>query len=242
MKKLIVGGCSFTFEPWNWPTYVSREMGWGLKNTGMGSIGNGLISKKLIYEIEQHLKVMNPEDIIVGVMWSGIDRNEFYINKIEPNFPYNGWVENPTRVAKEHNWLITNVHWRFKKSKMWYEHFHTDNGSMIKTIENVLRLQWYLNQKGIKYFMTSYMDIFQKSGNGKRIVEHNDVNYLYDLIDQTKFLDVAGCYEWMLENYKELGFPQNKPEVWGTHPTKEGHLEFSKKVIIPYIKTHIANE
>ena len=242
MKKLIVGGCSFTFETWNWPTYVARDIGCGLKNTGMGSMGNGLISKRLIYEIEQHLKIMSAQDIVVGVMWSGIDRNEFYVNKHDLTENLDGWVENPTNVTNQKKWLITNSHWKFKKSVMWYENYHTDVGSMIKTIENILRLQWYLEHKGIKYFMTTYMDIFQKNLKGYKIIEHEEVNYLYNLIDQSKFLEVNGCYEWLLENYKEDGFPKNKPNVWGTHPTKEGHKEFATKVILPHIKKHILNE
>ena len=50
MKKvLIASGCSFTFENWNWPGHLSGNLGLEIINVGMGSQGNGLISRKLIY-------------------------------------------------------------------------------------------------------------------------------------------------------------------------------------------------
>ena len=48
MKKVIVSGCSFTFEDWNWPKYLIKHLNVptrDLINVGMASQGNGLISK-----------------------------------------------------------------------------------------------------------------------------------------------------------------------------------------------------
>jgi hypothetical protein len=82
-KKLIASGCSFTFEPWSWPTPTSQLLNMDLINVGMGSQGNGLISKKIIYTVDKELKKTKPEDILVGIMWSGIDRHDVYINRFE---------------------------------------------------------------------------------------------------------------------------------------------------------------
>ncbi len=43
MKKiLLASGCSFTFEPWNWPGHLSQKLDINLLNVGMASQGNGL--------------------------------------------------------------------------------------------------------------------------------------------------------------------------------------------------------
>jgi len=243
---LVASGCSFTFESWNWPTFVAEKFGYDLINVGMASQGNGLISKKVIYQVDNLLKTRNPEEIMVGIMWSGIDREGFYVH----NYPYinekhhpdntDGWVENPTSVVpgEDHrNWLITNARWKMPLARLWYMHFHTDIGSMTQTLEHILRVQWYLKTHNVKYFMSTFLDIF---GNDhiKNLMEHPEIKYLYDMVDWDCFLDVPGCYEWVKENYKDTGgFPEGgHDDRMGIHPTEFGHKKFSEEVIFPHVK------
>lgn len=233
-KTLIASGCSFTFELWNWPTFVAEEMGYDLINVGMDSQGNGLISKKLIYKVTQELKTKRPEDIIVGVMWSGIDRNEFYVeNQDYPNI--DGWIENPTSVVEgNRNWLITNIHWKTKQSNMWYEHFHTDVGAIIQTIQNILLTQWFLEKNNIKYFMSTYLDIF--SQYKENYLESDEVKYLYDMIDFSRFIPISGCREWVAENHPKDGYWNVEVEL---HPNEFGHRMFAKDVVVPFLKNEL---
>lgn len=242
MKKkiLVASGCSFTFEDWNWPTYVANYLDAKLINVGMSSQGNGLISKKAIYKVDQLLKTTSPKDIMVGIMWSGIDRFEFYVD----DYPYvsgkgssgnyDGWIENPTNVIDGHhkNWLITNAGWKLPKSKIWYKYFYYNNASMINTVERILHTQWYLEKMGVDYFMTTYMDILHEPW-----ARNPEVQYLYDMIDFSKFVPVNGCHEWVKENCpRNLGF--DGPDEFGNegqHPTQYGHERFSNEVIIPYL-------
>ena len=69
-----------------------------------------------------------------------------------------------------------------------------------------------------------------------------NMTYITNKYNSIRLPVEPGMLEWLLENYKEKGFPNNKSNVWGTHPSKEGHLEFATKVIIPHIKKHILNE
>lgn len=239
-KVLIASGCSFTFEPWNWPTFVSKDMGYELVNVGMASTGNGLISKKVLYNVENLLKSHKPEDIMVGVMWSGMDRNDFYLEKsVEHSLHFN-WRENPTNVAHGfNNWEITNHHWGTEKSLLWYKNFHTQIGSVIQTIQNILMVQWYLERKNIKYFMSTYLNIFHVE-NMEQLLTNPDIDYLYKMIDFTKFLPVIGCHEWVKENYVGDGFEKmDSNGVIGMHPTEFGHKKFSEEVIIPFIKNKL---
>lgn len=237
MKKvLIASGCSFTFEKWNWPGHLSTYVGIEVINVGMGSQGNGLISRKLIYAVENALKKYKPEEILVGVMWSGTDRTEYHtydgsdvlhwgFKTLDPN------IKNPTNVVNgEYNWRIMNHHWNNKESLNYYENFHTAIYGMVSTIEHVLRIQWYLKHLGIDYFMSTYMDIF----SDKVLTENGEIKHLFKMINFETFLPVTGCYEWVKENHPEIGLPSN--DKTATHPTSLGHQKFSEEVIVPYLK------
>jgi len=239
-KILLASGCSFTFEPWNWPTFVCNEMNYNLLNVGMASTGNGLIGKKVIHNVDKLLKSHNPEDIIVGVMWSGIDRNDFHTDDSRTISNINGWIENPTHVVDgRKNWIITNFRWDIPHAKLWYEHFHTHIGATIQTIQNILMVQWYLERNKVNYFMSTYIDIFHKNGIDG-IIDNPEVKYLYDMVDFSKFLPIDGCHEWVKEHYNNQGF--NAPDqngYTGIHPTEFGHKKFAEEVIVPYLKNNV---
>ena len=241
-KILVASGCSFTFEPWNWPTFVAKEFDMNLINVGMGCQGNGLISKKLIYCIDSLLNDgKSPNDILVGIMWSGTDRHEFYTDDTSGLTNIDGWIENPTSVIPHpnnlyRNWVITNCHWKVNNSELYYKYFHNNVSSMIQTLQNILLTQWYLEKKGIKYFMTTYLNIFDKKTHDE--IDNIEVQHWFKMIDFTKFLPVDGCHEWVKENYGESG-GFNEPNSYGyqgIHPTEYGHKKFSEEVILPFIK------
>jgi hypothetical protein len=244
-KILVTSGCSFTFEPWNWPTFVAEGINYDLKNVGMASQGNGLISKKLIYAVDTLLNEgKNPDDILVGVMWSGVDRHEFYSENTNQLNNTDGWVENPTSVIPHNdnlyrNWIITNPHWEVANSPTYYRLFHNDISAMILTIQNILLTQWYLEKKGVKYFMTTYTDIFFPKTTNR--INEPEVQHWFKMVDRTKFLPIGGCHEWVNENYgKTGGF--NSPDNFGfigIHPTEFGHKKFSEELVIPHIKNNI---
>lgn len=241
-KILLTSGCSFTFEEWNWPSFVSKEIGYDLVNVGMGSSGNGLISKKVIYNVTNLLQTYRPEDIMVGVMWSGFDRHEFYIDN-PVDFPSETSARNPDEVVpSQRNWFMVNGHWQNPYAKLWYENLHTTTGAMVTTLENILRTQWFLDKHSIKYFMTTYMDLFSFNSSD-HIMNKPDIKYLYDLVDFKKFLPVRGCHEWVKEHYQfQGGF--NQPDKFGNlgiHPTEFGHQKFTNEIILPYLKSNFQN-
>lgn len=231
MKKiLLTSGCSFTTGKLNWPVPTSEFLNIELLNVGMLSQGNGLISRKVIYNIEKLLKEYKPEEILVGIMWSGIDRHDYYTISTENTsewgyFKPTDKVQIPTNITDDnYNWRIINPHWNSNEVKMYYEYFHTSIFSMIMTIEHILRIQWYLEKLNIKYFMSTYMNIF----NDLNLINNIEVNYLYKKIDFSKFLSIKGCYEWVIDNYpKEL---ENL-----NHPNEFSSKKFSEEVIIPFL-------
>ena len=132
------------------------------------------------------------------------------------------------------------MRWKIPLAKMWYRHFHTDVGATIQTIENILRTQWYLEKNNIKYFMTTYMDIFGFMVNHGKDA---DVKYLLDMVNFDTFLDVNGCYEWVRDNCDHThAFPDSgADDKMGNHPTEHGHQKFTEQIITPHIKKYVNN-
>lgn len=217
--KLITSGCSFSLTDQNkkghfktWPNYLSEELGMSLTSKSMGSQGNGLISRSIIYEVSQNLKW---EEIKVGVMWSGTDRHEVFSK--EPLFEnISGWTENPTGfIPESKHWEILNPHWKTYKSAVYYAHLHEQMFGWINTLEHILRTQWFLDKCGIPYFMTFIRD--------PEFPDEKELEHLKDLVNWDKFLPI-----------KSMSDCFDKMEGPGNHPSTEQHQQFVREVIIPF--------
>lgn len=231
-KILLTSGCSFSecISPWidTWPRHLARYLSDHTHiSTGMGSQGNGLISRRVIYHLDRLLKTNDAKDILVGIMWSGPNRKEIYKYKIPIFVNPEHFQENPTNFVPDSDgsWAIMNHNWQDDNSKIYYKHFHDDIGSLIETLEHILRVQWFLKLHNIRYFMTTYTsEVFPCYKN------HSDARYLYDQIDLSRFLPVEGEYEWC-RDHSQLDFP-----VPGdNHPSSDQHQKFTEKVILPFL-------
>ena len=233
MKALITGGCSFSeclVHPGTWPQHLNTALPeYQHISTAMGSQGNGLISRRVIYQVTETLKQTAARDILVGVMWSGPDRHDFYVQHRPEVLASDGWMENPTRFIKGSTgaWAIMNANWKMHHAKLYYTEFHTHIGSLIYTLEHMLRTQWFLKQHGIRYFMTTYTgEVIPDS-----IRKFVDARHLYDEIDFSNFLPVTGQYEWC-RDHSDLEFP-----VPGdNHPSSAQHQLFVQQVVLPFLK------
>jgi len=233
MNILVTGGCSFS-EPngafkGTWPIHLYQALlGYQHVATGMGSQGNGLISRRIIHEVSRALKTTPAENILVGIMWSGPDRYDFF--KEDFKFDHNlGWMENPTSFVNKlkKNWVILNHGWKNDISDQYYKNFHSFIGHTIYTCEHILRVQWFLKLHNIRYFMSAYTSEVMHN----EYILHPEVKFLYDQIDQTQFLPVTGEYEWC-RDFSSIPFDDPKD----FHPNKEQHQEFTNQVIIPFLK------
>ena len=234
MKQLITGGCSFSEceSPWisTWPKHLANTLSeYQHIGTGLSSQGNGLISRQVIYQVTESLKRTSTNNILVGVMWSGPDRHDFFVDQHSTFFNRKDWTSKLVKFIKNSpgGWEITNYHWNTNHSKLYYTEFHTYFGSLIYTLEHILRTQWFLKLHGVKYFMTTYTgevlpDI---------VKTHNDMQHLYNLIDTSVFLPVVGEYEWC-RDHSNLDF--SVPD--DNHPSSAQHKLFVEQVVLPFLK------
>ena len=140
MKQLITGGCSFSEcigHPGTWPRHLADALpGYQHTSTAIGSQGNGLISRRVIYQVTETLKHTAAQDILVGIMWSGPDRHDFYINSVPEMFESDGWMENPTKFIKDSPgaWAIMNNGWKMHHAKIYFTEFPKRDGWAIDGI------------------------------------------------------------------------------------------------------------
>lgn len=245
-KLLITSGCSFStmvIDNHTWPSHMEKHLrSWNYKHFGMGSQGNGLISRSIVYGVSQALKKYQPEDVLVGVMWSSPGRHDYFVentgylsfSKDKKN--YDGWLENPTGFIprEKKNWVILNAGWKTPEAKLYYENFFDPIGCIIYTLEHILRCQWLLKQSKINYFFTCYTDyvLHKNIFTNVKIKEHDQIKYLFDMIDFNNFLPVNSITSWLIENKIEPLLDESDK-----HPTREQHKAFVDQVIMPHLIT-----
>ena len=82
IKLLITSGCSFS-EAINhditWPVHLTQYLNCEAVHLGRGSAGNGIISRTIVHAVITALKSYKPEELLVGIMWSGYSRHEFFL-------------------------------------------------------------------------------------------------------------------------------------------------------------------
>lgn len=235
-KLLITAGCSFSEPPNSWTQVLSEITGIKTLFLGHPAGSNGIISKKTIYNTVESLKTYRPHELLVGIMWSGANRSEFYSqDQVEP---YGFQFHNPLTIVRDKNYYLLNTHWDSEYCDIHYKKFYNIVGSVIKTIEHILNVQWFLKSQNIPYFMTEYFkDVFERdytmfyNGSYIKVVDHPDVKYLYDLIDFSHWIDAEDCQTWVTK-YSNLPFP--KPN--DVHPSYEQHKIYTEQVIIPFLK------
>lgn len=216
-----------------WPYWLSDNQGMKLINLARASLGNGIISRKIIQAVCDQLRSRDSDEILVGVMWSGNDRHDFYHSTAHAMVDANRradvqWVQNPARLtdaSAESGWVICNTHWQDEINLLYYRYFHDPVGSIIYTIEHILRTQWFLEKNNIEYFMTTYTDSVLPVGS----LEHPEIKYLYQQIDLDKFLPITGLEQWCRSN---TDIPFRKDD---RHPTGDHHRRFVNDVVVPYL-------
>ena len=234
-KILIASGCSYTQGSHNWPTSLASLLNCELKNYGEISVGNGRISRGVIYGVSEALKQYDPSEILVGVVWSGNNRREFYQSNVDLSTISHEGLANPHGfIDSENKWVTVNHHWSDFYSKEFYKYFHDDVESEIMTLEHILRTQWFLEKHNIKYFMSTFAPgVLPTQSN-------NSTQHLLDLIDFSKFLKIKSVMEWCIE---DSGLPLSEYDrshqyhaISSMHPTEDHSKKFAEKLILPFIR------
>ena len=248
-KRIITSGCSFS-DPrleHTWPHFLTSTYDIPSNHLGLVSQGNGLIARKAIYAVQEALKSgIKPEDLLVGIMWSGPDRHDMYFSDLnEAIINTDGWVENPTRISEEDHggWLIMNHHWIEGRNKAYYSQFHDIVHQRVLTLEKMLWTQEYLKGLGVPYFMTRFMD------TDLLMPENVNTRWLESMIDYSYWLPIGSIHSWTYnywtdEDYPLLDIEQRDGSMLSVrdfHPTFVMNEKFVEEVVLPFIRERYNN-
>ena len=233
---LITAGCSFSQVPnvaAAWPVHLQNELNYkDVIHLGIGSVGNGIISRRVIYNVSNQLKKgIKPENMLVGIMWSGPNRLEVMNTGTIPHreiLPNNyDTYGNPCKIASDQRlWYILNGHWEDESTTTMFKNFYDEVYAAILTCEHILRTQWFLKANNIKYFMTTYAP----KTLDKKYTRHKECRHLHDMIDFDDFLPIVDAFSAM-----ESG-PFKLPDNHDGHPTTDMHKYFTHHYILPFLK------
>lgn len=239
IKIVLTGGCSFSQVPnrdVTWPVHLCEALGLKGVHGGRGAAGNGIISRLATYNLVELLKTYKPEEILVGIMWSGADRYDMYND--DENFPHteifygedHEVYRNPIKIAGKHKHYIFNSHWNDESSLILYKKLYDPYHGYILAMEHILRMQYMLKSMGIKYFFSFYAkDAFPS----EEYLENPDLKYIYDLIDFNNFLRIESCFMFA-KDISKYDFARLK-DFNDEHPSSEQHRDFTNQFILPYL-------
>lgn len=263
IKYLVTGGCSFSDNiGLRWPHYLSKALNLKLNNRGQGSCGNDWISKSVIYQIYQLLNSdTKPEEILVVVMWSGIDRKSLFVNE-QDTINFNNLLNldrwnmnrinfidsepnNITRVNNIDGYVVGSASCKFKnniineyKKNAILDYFPNESLA-IESYENFLRLQWFCSSYNIKlYNLTAWnIMIYPESFVHPKLSKltkdiYRNVTHLYDLIDFNKWI-FWNDYGGLYEYTRDNKLTFYSDNV---HPSPESHNHYVQNFLTKNIK------
>lgn len=164
-------------------------------------------------------------------MWTIPQIQERYVNDIK-NDSHMGKTENNLTSVVDNikNWRTLNFEniSSSEDCELFFKIIHNKLQSYVISTEHILRTQWFLNRLGVRYFMTSHLNIFHNEKNylkmydiskltdykrksySLNILSYNEINYLYDMIDKKTFLPIYSMLDWVQENYPNDGFDDSE--------------------------------
>jgi hypothetical protein len=151
MKTILVMGCSFSAEENNtWISFLKNKYKLNILNKSISGIGNHLIAHNTILECQQLIKEYS--DIFVIIQWSGLFRYDQIVHKTKAD--HRILYNNDT----EYVWMDS---FAFRENSFWKKYYEIKSyeQAFLETIENILRVQWFLKSNNILYKMLNGWDI-----------------------------------------------------------------------------------
>ena len=227
-------------------------------NTAMPGAGNGFISRAVIHKVDELLnKDERPEYVFIQL--TACDREEMLVDVDDatsetdknllchPIPSLDGGLENGInwKRIKEHNnnkmWL-KHSYGQDSMLKYYYKYYNNDEFSIVKTLEHILRLQWFLKVKDIKYKMFCGWNLFPMLPQLPRYPI--EVRHLWKMIDWDNFWfhkKLGGMTEWSKDNlpFEERFITGDRIQKDGSaldeHPSNIAHKKFAKEVVSKWI-------
>jgi hypothetical protein len=259
MKHIITSGCSFSEKGYRtWPRHLAKIPDTKVYTLGLASAGNSWIAKTAIQQAHALIQDrINSSDILMIVMWSGIDRKDLFISAREtPDFnalvhPGKGEAAaiNPVSFIDSNvddlyvssnidGYLVGSMHAYFdnenirKAKKDLIMPFFSDESLAIESYENFLRVQWFCKSNQIKLVNLTYMDIMHYPAPSHHVLTkdyYRNVGPLHDMIDFTDWIFWKNT-GGMYEYSRDNNLVFESDKV---HPAQSAHSYFVDNFLMP---------
>lgn len=236
-KNLIVSGCSFTYNNHDtaavtWPYYL-RDLGnfEQVYDCSMPGAGNHHISNTLQWALDNNN--LDPKESLVIVMWSGNDRDDY----ICPDSNISGY---PFRV-KYSNTVSSGITGGLDVKA---------NGNTVKGLKNFSLCKDYESRSIENYlFIRSLWNFLTVNGYQFIFLDYLDRN----LISRTLDFDIRKYLpDTIKQKFNQMMTPITDPYEWAIrhnlltdddfHPSPDGHLSWTKKILVPELIKISSNE
>ena len=177
-KHLITSGCSFTAHDGterdnyniSWAENLFRlmpEQYWPMSfhNLAISGVGNYIISLNTIDVVENLLNSgVDNNDIYVFVQWSGLFRPTLHSRTGEKVVKFNEQKTGKSSLVgldKSNGYYFNSA--ARTGTKFWtkfYDSYFNESFAFLETLNLILKTQWYLKSKSVKYKMFTAWDIF----------------------------------------------------------------------------------
>ena len=233
-KNLIVSGCSFTYNNHDtaavtWPYYLKDLGGFEqVLDSSMPGAGNHHISNSLQWALENHRPDI--KDSLVIVMWSGNDRDDYICPRANTTaYPFEfcydvdvvSGITGGSSADSRGN--TNNIFKEFSKTK-------TAKSRAVENYLHILNLWNYLMVNGYKFVFLDYLD--------------------RSVASRTQDFDLAQCLPAGPKTQLDSMITKLvTPHEWAIrhdqlssddfHPSPKGYLEWTRRALLPYLKTQI---
>lgn len=242
IKTLVTSGCSFTQGQLSWAGFLQQSLGASdFFNLGAAGAGNRYIASSVIDCIEHNR--IDPDTAMIMVMWSGPARKDALVSGEYWHLLSDYHLKTSMQNCPDSYWIFSGG-----KSNSWPDHKETvklfeqsylvsDPVTLCKeTLENITRLQDYLQMRGFRYRFMSYANVWRSKTesvvNGDYSLAHFVGNLpLYPSLQQNHWVFVNTAFDCI----HEFCLERNLLTRDRFHPSPEGHQQFVQQVLLPNI-------
>jgi len=218
-KILVTSGCSFTAatlsldQPASWPGFVRDRCGFEYcVDLSYPGAGNEYIANSVLNYIHS-LSVEQCKEIIVVVMWSGLDRLEDLTKKISMQCPSVDGIE--YRIHAPGNSIPKDLAY----AEIW------------RSWKNIVFLDSYLRSQGIQHAFTSYVNLIDPPFLPKR----DRTPHFFGNLSDDKFQTLKSM-PWLHDHQDclfEYCFKNDHLADDLFHPSYDGSRSWTDHVLLP---------
>ena len=225
-------------------------------NTAKAGVGNGYISRAIIYKVNEMLEQGKKPDYVF-IQLSSCDRKELLLNIDDttsetdknivthfiPEFGIKDVRFNKNVKLKNNNMLwLKHSYEEDSMMRYWYKYYASLEECYLRTLEHILRLQWFFKVNDISYKFFCGWNIFKDLKVPRYPLE---LRHLWKMIDWDNFWfhrKFGGITEWNEDNlpFKDRYVTGERKTEDGNpldqHPSNKAHREFAKQVVSKWIK------